>query len=134
MMIPMPKAKTTSLLMLILLALTAACATGAADTTGRRTSINSPITAEEVERSTTTNAWDLVLITRPGWLRTRTQTTRRSAIVVYVNNARMGDTQFLREINTADIERVEYLDSRTATFRFGQGHSEGVILVTTRAR
>jgi hypothetical protein len=52
-------------------------------------------------------------------------------ILVYLDNARLGGTQHLPEINLEYIGKVEWIEPSEATFRWGTGHAHGVILFTT---
>lgn len=52
-------------------------------------------------------------------------------ILVYLDNARLGGTQHLAEINLEYIGKVEWIEPAEATFRWGTGHAHGVILFTT---
>lgn len=49
--------------------------------------------------------------------------------VLYVNDARSGDIEMLRNIQTINVEEVRYLNPNAASMRFGQGHDGGAILV-----
>ena len=126
-------------LLLFALAAAAACsASGSAGTAaaGPRTSLNGPITLDEITASPATNALDLVRSLRPQWLRPRgTSRVGQGAdpVVVYLNNLRMGDVNQLRELSTSQVQSVEYLDSRRAQLRFGNGHEAGVLVVVSRS-
>ncbi|HEX2189756.1 MAG TPA: carboxypeptidase regulatory-like domain-containing protein [Longimicrobiaceae bacterium] len=58
----------------------------------------------------------------------------QSEIAVYVDGTRMGGTEELRRVPAASVATVEYLDGPSATIRFGTGHAQGAIVVTTRLR
>lgn len=49
--------------------------------------------------------------------------------VLYVNGARSGDVEMLRNIQTINVEEVRYLNPNAASMQFGQGHDGGAILV-----
>ncbi len=115
----------------LLLAVAAACApTAAQPTNAPRTSTNR-ISAEEVQQSTASNAYELVQTMRPSWLRTRgTQSiNNEGTIMVYFDNIRMGGPEMLRSIPVSNIASLEFLDAASATQRWGTGHSHGAILV-----
>ena len=110
------------------------------------------ILSNEIAESGVSNAYDLVQARRPRWLATRgTNTFREGAriveydersvvieeskdqtILVYLDDAKMGGVDALREIPVASIVMVRFLDARAATFRFGSGHDHGAIVVLTR--
>jgi hypothetical protein len=105
---------------------------------------------EEIRTSGATNAYELIRSHRKEWLIPRgvnsfTESARGRAtmeeglsvvpgadhILVYLNNARLGGTQYLSEISIHMIERIEFVPGPQATFRWGTGHAHGVILLTT---
>lgn len=111
---------------------------------GGNTSAASPsrasnvIRTAEVERSTTTNAWDLVQRARPAWLRGRGSPDLRGSPpdlpIVYIGTTRQGPVETLRSIPTSGILELRYINAVTATTRYGNGHSGGVIEVVLRNR
>ena len=78
---------------------------------------------------------DAVRQLRPHWLRTRGPTSLRnpgrSAIVVYVDDVRLGGVEYLETLRAASVASMEYLDGSEASVRFGTGHEGGAILVRT---
>ncbi len=110
------------------------------------------LTTEEIQAASVTDAYDLILNLRKDWLITRgtnswAETTRgeigtgapptltpgRSQIIVYLNGARIGGVDSLRDVNARLLTRAEFLDGRRATQRFGSGHAHGAILLSTSA-
>lgn len=93
---------------------------------------------EEIETSTATNAYDLLQQVRPIWLRSRGAADLRGGSpvlpVVYVAGVRQGGPEVLRGVSTLTILRIRYVDATSATTRYGEGHSGGVIDVTLRRR
>jgi hypothetical protein len=49
--------------------------------------------------------------------------------VVYVQGIRHGPLTSLQQMNLDRVRRVEFIDGRDATTRFGTGHGGGVIMV-----
>ncbi|HEU0299404.1 MAG TPA: carboxypeptidase regulatory-like domain-containing protein [Longimicrobium sp.] len=109
------------------------------------------IARAEVERTTTTSAFELIQSLRPGWMRghgadrvraslveTRDgyamNLSDESPIIVYVDGRLAGTLEALRAIPHGDIDRVEYFDGLEAHQRFGRNHSQGAINVITRRR
>lgn len=114
----------------------------------RSSSNRSIITEAEVSASAASNAYDLVQSLRPRWLTTRGQQTlttvqrqtadgdveemARTSLVVYLDGARMGNVDHLRNVSTRDIRSLERLSAGQATQRFGTDHPHGAILISTR--
>ena len=96
------------------------------------------IRTAEVERSTTTNAWDLIQRARPAWLRGRGSPDLRGSPpdlpIVYIGTTPQGPVETLRGIPTSGILELRYINAVTATTRYGNGHSGGVIEVVLRNR
>lgn len=104
---------------------------GAPQSSSSRSSV---ITLEELETAANLDAFEAVRRLRPMWLRTRGPVSMllASGIMVYVNGSRRGFAQELRGLRATNIEKMEFLDSRQATVRFGVDHPDGAILVTLR--
>lgn len=96
------------------------------------------ITLEEITVSYHTDAFRLVEALRPRWLASRGPMSfsdpDAGRLVVYLDGTRYGWAENLRELQTMNLERLEYLDGVQASARYGFGHSGGAILVTTRLR
>ncbi len=92
------------------------------------------ITAEELaERSDLQSAWDAVQRLRPMWLRIRgagTPNRSPSPILVYLDGARAGEVDVLRQIRISSVAELRHLDGKDATTRFGTDHGSGAILIT----
>lgn len=115
----------------------------------RERSASDALSRADVERSGAANAFELVQLLRPAWLRVRgLNTLRESArgegegqslrvqrgvggLKVYLDNALLGGTETLRQVSAGVIGTVRYFDPAAATLRWGQGHAQGVILVST---
>jgi hypothetical protein len=98
------------------------------------------ITREEIIATSLGTAYEVVQRLHPQWLRSRGQVTLRAAAeeeggaqtpMVYVNSARRGDLEELRNITVENITEIIYYNGRDASFRFGAGHGSGVIQVIT---
>lgn len=94
------------------------------------------ITQEELERSNIGSAYHAIERLRPRFLRVRGPSSVTNAaadrVVVYVDNARMGYVDVLRDMQASEIVEIRYLNAPDATSRFGTGHTAGVILVTRK--
>jgi hypothetical protein len=139
---------------LLLLLFVAACATVGTQPSGSAAGDQNPITLEEIEQVGGGNAYDLVQVKRPAWLRTRgtqsfnegargvgggsgssaavTSTPGQTPIVVYMGSARLGGVEALRLIDIRTIGAVEFLGRAAADYRFGPGHLHGAIILQAR--
>jgi len=107
------------------------------------------IALAEIRRSQARSALELVQELRPLWLQKRGiqnpgETGRASSngrdltvipgtggIMVYLDNARVGEVDALREIPVSSLSGARYLDAAAATQRFGGGHPHGAIVLLT---
>ena len=96
------------------------------------------VSGDEIERSTAANAYELLVQVRPNWLRGRGSPNLRGSPavrpVVYIANVRQGGIDYLRTIAIASLVELRYVDAITATTRYGEGHSGGIIEVDVRRR
>ena len=110
------------------------------------------IVQSEIVASGATNAYDLVQTRRPHWLSTRGTNTFREegrvvssdgrsvvveqgtdeTIIVYLDRARLGGVEKLREIPVTSFLSIRYYDARAATFRFGKGTDHGAFDLLTQ--
>jgi hypothetical protein len=79
------------------------------------------------------SALDAVRTLRPAFLRTRPTGSiqNQAPIVVYVDGVRRGGPETLAGIPAPVVGEIRYLKGNDATTRFGMGHENGAILVTT---
>ena len=92
------------------------------------------ITRVEIDEAGPSDLYTLVQNLRPIWLRERgaTSLTDEIGVVVYMDGTRMGDTESLRGLHSSNAETMQFYNDQRATARFGLGHVNGAILVTTR--
>jgi hypothetical protein len=138
-----------------------ACATAGANGAGgaAKTKTNSElITTAEIDAGTFRDAYDIVQRLRPNWFTkarassggglSGTQVSGSGSgmtgvqsagsgvgLVVYLDNARMGGTETLRDMSASSISSLQYMDAATATAKLpGIGSSivSGAIVVTSR--
>jgi len=102
---------------------------------GLATGSRNVILREELVENPAVNAYDLVQSLRPQWLRIREEfgIGRANDLVVYLDHARLGGRDALREISVGNIQYLQYLEPAAANLRFGAGHAYGAILVSTHA-
>ena len=82
------------------------------------------------------NAYDAIQRLRPDMLRkrmgARTGEGASADIEIYVDGRHVGALETLRSIPAEQIKEILYLNSSDATLRFGTGHTEGAILITSK--
>ncbi len=119
-------------LALSLAVLACACATGH---TRARPSADTITRAEMLENNFIT-VYDAVTALRSNWLTVRpnTLTSTQEDVVVYYDVTRLGSPAELRNIFVRDVQYVQHLSATEATQRYGVGHSQGVIFVSSHAR
>ena len=127
---PMP-IRRSPLLVLLLLALVAACSTNAA---GTRASRSDMITVDDLRAANSTNLYDAVRTIRPNWLRARSPNSlqNQGQVQVYFDDTRIGGVDNLRSIPTQGIAYLRWFDPISASSRWGLDHEQGAIVVSTR--
>ena len=121
------------LVALTLLLLAAACATtgGRGARTGRDV-----ITRQQMLDNHFITVYDAVSALHSNWLNVRpnTLTSTQEDVVVYYDATRLGGPDELKNIRVTDVQYVEHLDAVSAQQRYGVGHSQGAILVSSHTR
>jgi len=91
------------------------------------------LSSEQLRQVEVGNLYDALRRLRPQWLRARGSASlvapRGTEPVVYVAGIRRGELRTLQNVNIDQVRRVEFIDARDATTRFGTGHTGGVIMV-----
>lgn len=103
----------------------------------------------EIRGTDASDVYALIQSIRPEWLRDRgvqswsesarghgdeegvSVTPGRDRILVYLDDLRLGGVDELRSIAPTDIDHLQFIGPREATYRYGTGHSHGVILLST---
>lgn len=105
---------------------------------GNRKELRTPRDPETISRlelmsGTYTTAYDAIEKLHPNWLRLRNAQSNRvvSQIWVYLDGTQYGGTNVLNSLRASTISSIQRIDGPTATIRWGAGHTEGVIYVTT---
>lgn len=136
-------------------ALVCAATSLSAQNPGKAKKSSTMIVFDEVRASSEANAYDLVQALRPQWLRENHKETIRTKkverpsgnrndieiaivsdepdIVVYLDNTKFGTVESLRDISVAGVGSLEFMSPAKATFRWGSGHTKGVIVVHSTA-
>lgn len=120
------------LLAVFLLVLASACASAAPGASRPRGDRN-VITREQLQESGYRNALEAVEALRSNWLLAKGTDSFQAPtqVQVYHDDTRLGGVETLRWIATPEIAYIRYIDGVTATARWGLGHGQGVILVST---
>lgn len=122
-------------------------------TEGKRPDARSVITAAEIEKfGTGGSVHDLVHALRKSWLNVQQTSVRETptitpqgkrealitpagdaALLVYLDNIKVGEMDELRSMNIAGVVEVRYYNPAQAMRRWGSGHEHGAIEVITTA-
>jgi hypothetical protein len=99
----------------------------------------------QANRTAGMTAYDLITHLRPEYLRNRGQNTLRETTsasgpptynaptaTVYLDNARYGDLESLKNINADIVQKIQYLSASNAMTRFGMDNTAGAILIFTK--
>jgi hypothetical protein len=97
------------------------------------------ISAEQLRGSDAPSAYELVRSLHPNWLRPRARVevmdgNVEALIPVYVDGTRLGGVDVLRGLMPGGLASIRFLDPSSAQLRYGSGHLNGAIVVTTRGR
>ena len=98
-----------------------------------------PITADEIRASSARTVTELLRALRPQWLRSRGADVLRPnddplaahGVRVYLNGGLLGGLDALDQVSIYSVTGVRFLDAAAATLRWGAGHDDGAILLTT---
>lgn len=93
------------------------------------------IIEEEIRASSGTTLYDVIRSLRPAWLLARPTIVRSEGeLVVYVDGTRFGNAASLRQLSPNTVWAVRFYRPTEAQARFGPGHLQGAIEVTTTSR
>ena len=91
------------------------------------------ITREEITAIPESDAYEIVRVLRPRWLRSRNRTTTGAIYAeVFQDDLPFGPLASLRAFDVSQIDRLEFISSLDATTRYGTGYLGGIIRVITR--
>jgi hypothetical protein len=111
----------------------ASCATGGGGTASSR---RNRITGEEMAESNASTVYQALSLLRPSWLSGRGPVSMTDPTEarpnVYMNGNRVGDLDYLRNINVIDVREIRFWEPGEAGARFGMGNPRGVIEVVPR--
>jgi hypothetical protein len=117
----------------MLLVLAAAGCVRAPATSAPRTD-RSLLTQQQLLEHHFNNVYEAVEALRPRWLQSRGPNSFRTPgeVLVYQDDNLLGGVDQLRSVMIPTVVYVRYYDSVQATARWGVGHSQGVIYISTR--
>jgi len=122
----------------LLMTLLLSCAAPGAGS-GRQLSDPDFIMRDEIDESgSSRTAWDLVNSIRPQWLFTRgistlSQAVGAETIIIYMDNARLGTPNSMRGVPLGNVQYLQFFSAPEATLRWGGGHLQGAILISTQS-
>ena len=118
------------LIAVIVLMLTAACASTAASTAGDPIARGDSKTVTEAELATAIhlNLYDYVVAERPRWLRT----SRGLPLVIFMDETRLGDATTLKSLTTGSVRMLRYFEASAAQQKFAGRDIGTVIQVITK--
>ncbi len=97
------------------------------------------ITLEEMQQNRFMNAYDAIAALHSNWMLVKPKTFgtttggQQPQVIVYVDENRMPNgVDDLRAIEVQRIQYIRHYDPVAATQRFGVGHTEGAIQVSTQ--
>lgn len=95
------------------------------------------ITLAEIDSSNAADAYQLIQLVRPEWLRTRgaasMQNPSPQPAVAYVDGQHYGPLSSLASFRYGSFKELRYYSPSEATNRWGTGHSGGVVYLSTRS-
>ena len=106
-----------------------------ASTVARPRAQSDLITREQIEQNRFTNAYEAVLALHPNWTNVKAKAleSAQPGVAVYVDDVRMPQgVEELRAIESQRIQFIRHYDPVEATQRWGVGHTEGAIMVSTQ--
>jgi len=117
--------------LLAMIALAPACKSSPSRATRRVD--RSVITRDQMVDGSYATVYDAVAALRSNWLRARGPDSfvLPSIVWVYIDGARAGDVEVLRNIQPKLVNAVRFYDGPTATGRWGVDNGSGVIHVST---
>jgi hypothetical protein len=127
-------------ILLPLLLIVGACARSSQNTGGGPAAESSaesrrdPNQLAEGELANYATAFDAIRAMRSNWLRTRSASSFDTPgyVVVYRDGIKMGTSSVLSDFTTREIAMIRYFNPIEATQRWGIGHENGAIYVTSK--
>jgi hypothetical protein len=116
---------------LLLVAVVAACGPIAA----RPRADQDIITRDQMESQHFITVYDAITALHSNWLIERPLTLGVSAgnpqVVIYMDQVRLGNADELRNVLVKEVSYIRHYSAMEATTRFGVGHAQGAIVIST---
>ena len=132
---PLSRTPIAALVLALTLGLPACSTTGGGGGGGGS---RNEITYEQVSAQPDGTAFTVIQALRGSWLRARTQGTlgnpEPSYARVWLNDLSFGDIESLHNVQSSEISRMEFINARDATTRYGTGYPGGIIHIHTLGR
>lgn len=94
------------------------------------------ITAQEIAASRESNAYDIINVLRPAYLRTRGRSSINGSggdyATVFMDGQQYGDLSSLKNIPAGQIHEIRYYGASDAMTKFGMQANGGAIDISTR--
>lgn len=118
-----------AVLAVMLAATLAACGTTVQQARGNR----EEITRDQMIENNFHTAYEAIQALHGNWLNVHANTmiSTQSDVVIYQDGVRLGSPTDLKNIDVRTIEYIRHYDPAAATTRYGIGHSQGAILVSS---
>lgn len=122
--------------LLSLLLTAVACASNQAVPADRTRTRSDRLTNEEIVRTGMWNMFDVIQRLQPGWLSAQYEGGKSVPIGVFVDGARVGNSDFLRQIPASQIGEARFLTNRDVraelTYRQHADIGSAIMLTTLR--
>ncbi len=131
------------MLMLALVSVLGACASGGSSTNAPSGDVRAPsydreqLTRAELETRGSTNMLDVVSTMRSNWLVSTTSSIGRASAsgpAVYMDGRRIGEAAELRSVAASAVELARYLSAAKAQSKYGLSEARPVIELVGRSR
>jgi len=123
----------------LVLALTTACASSGGKPASQPRNRQSAelITLDEIQSGHWQNAYELIQVLRPRWLRAHGPDSilgDTPEVQVHLDDNRLGGIATLRNVATTNIASIRFVDPVSAAARWGGDHANGAIIISTRSQ
>ena len=100
----------------------------------RRAASRNVLTGDDLDATRFRTAFEVVEALRPHWLRIRGNTSLRAveSVKVYLDDSLLGTPEQLKQVTTASIASIRFMDGPEASVRWGLDHGHGAIILSTR--
>lgn len=125
----------TRRLFILALLLASACGYSQVEPENRTRTRSDRLTQEEILRTQMTNMYDVIQRLQPGWLTPQRERGLPAPIGVFVDNVRVGNVDFLRQIPATQVAEARFLSNRDIAAELTTRQQAGIasaIMLTSR--